>query len=168
MHSHDSHIQVHILEVDSNNCIGCAAFLLHAVALSAYHTCFTCWSSQWINDRIPMPYIAMARGPLGWFLPWRVMSHHQHRAEGCVLMNTLASRGGGGHFLFTFKRAPFRFNVLNALVASMRRTASLLESLYIILIAWTAASQPACCPAQTCSAPAASSPMVARITLPRM
>jgi len=40
-------------------------------------------------------------------------------------MSTLAS---GGHFLFTFKRTTFWFNLLNALVASTSRTASLLAN----------------------------------------
>ena len=43
-------------------------------------------------------------------------------------MSTLAN---GGHFLFTFERAAFRFNALNVLVASIRRTACFITGILV-------------------------------------
>ena len=76
-----------------------------------------------------------------------------------VLMRTVAS---DGQRYLAFCRATCQLSELNALLASTSRTPSVFEFKNASLVAWTAASAPAICPAHSCRGPAASwmSPLV--------
>ncbi len=107
----------------------------------------TYWTSLGV---VEIPYIGIAPCVVP---SWDEPPTNKSVGSRYMLMRTIASNG---QRYLSFCRATCRLSELNALLAFTSRTHSLFEFKNAFLVAWTAASAPAICPAHSCRGPAAS------------